>query len=359
MIALKESFTVDTAGATHRHWRTVAVTRTAWVAALVCGLLVVAVSACGQAAAGKPLRSQTRFGTGPPSLRVLSWNVSSDAFLRDPAAFRSLVLEARADILLLDEVAPEASESQIRSALAGPGVEGDVDWHVDFGRSGGRQRGVIVSRMPLERLPEFSDPVPYPASERTRLHERMVAAEELRPAYTMDGGIPVNGVVVLAGERRLLVVTLDLQCCGNDPASWQEDRRQVETRELRRRIQHVLQRTRVDGIIVAGDFNLVGGALPMVILCGPYRPPHAGLIAAELRHLDGLDTWTWDGRSTPFASTAMDFMLYSPQALELREGYVLDTEDLSSVELQRLGLRPETSARLSDHRPLVAEFVWQ
>ena len=339
--------------------------------ALVCGVLAFAVMACAQgttAASPQPqgtaeVRAPARAGAGTAPLtagvRVFSWNLSNDAFVKDPAAFRALVRKAQADILLLDEVSPATNDQQIRAALAGLTSAGQDQWHVDFGASGGRQRGVIVSRLPLERLPEFSDVVPYPAAERRRLTDRMAAEGALVPGFSMDGGIPLNGVVVLSGARRLLVVNMDLQCCGDDPGSWQEERRQVEAVEIRRRVRQVLERTRVDGLIVAGDLNLVSTPLPLVILSGPYRPPHAGLIAAELRHLDGAETWTWDGRGTPFPSRAMDFVLYSPNVLSLRQGYVLDTADLSQPELDQLGLQPESAGRLSAHRPLVVEFEWR
>jgi hypothetical protein len=288
---------------------------------------------------------------------VFSWNLSSDAFVKDPAAFRGLVGQSRANVLLLDEVSPSTNAQQIRSALAGASA-GQADWHIDFGVSGGRQRGVIVSRWPLERLAEFSDIVPYPAADRRRLGELMAAAGPVDPLYSMEGGIPMNGAVAIVGQRRLLIVTADLQCCGGDPASWQEDRRRVEASEIRRRVRQVLDRIAVDGIVVAGDFNLVSTPLPLVIASGPYRLPHAGLLVAELRHLDGAEVWTWDGRGTAFPSRPMDFVLYSPHAFALREGYVLDTADLPPSELERLGLKPDSAARLSAHRPLVAEFVW-
>lgn len=319
------------------------------VTALACGAFALAVSACAPRAETGAAR------TG--GVRLLSWNVSSDAFVRDPAAFRALVRKAQVDILLLDEVAPSTNENELRHALAGLESGGKGVWHIDFGQSGGRQRGVIASRMPLERLPEFSDIVPYPEEERRRLYDRMVAADELRPHYSMDDGIPVNGAIVLVGERRLLVVTADLQSGGDDPGGWREDRRRVETREIRRRVRQVLERTTVDGIIVAGDFNLVSTPLPLVFASGPYPMPHAGLIAAELLHLDGSETWTNQARRFP--NQALDFVLYGPRTLELREGYVLDTADLSPAELEQLSLEPDSAHRLSSHRPLVAEFVWQ
>jgi hypothetical protein len=333
------------------------------VASHVSKLIIVIVGVLIALSACMPTR---RVGTTPRSgaaeqdpaaVRVLSWNVAEDAFDRRPATFRALVGYARPDILLLDEVAPSVTGHRIRAQLEASA--GGEPWQVAIGASGGRQRGVIASRWPLEPVPELSRAVPYPAHERDRLQERMVAAGEDRPAYTMEGGIPVNGALVSVEGRRLLVVTLDLQCCGNDPGSWQEARRRVEAGEIRARIARFLDRTRVDGVVLGGDFNLVGTALPLVVLSGPYPAPNAGLIGADLRHLDGTETWTWDGRGTPFPSRAMDFVMYSPQALELRDGYVLDTEDLPSGELRRLGLVPESTRQLSDHRPVVAHFVWR
>jgi endonuclease/exonuclease/phosphatase family metal-dependent hydrolase len=291
-------------------------------------------------------------------VRVLAWNVSSDAFVRDAATFKALLTRADADILLFDEVGPTTTETQLRAALAGRARAGSDGWHIAIGQSGGRQRGVIASRQPTERLPELSEGVPYPTPDRDRIYDRMVAAKANLLANSMDGGIPVNGAIAMAGPRRLLLITVDLQCCGQGSTSWEEDKRRAETRELRRRIEQVLTRTRVDGVIVAGDFNLVSGPLPLVILSGPYPLPHGGLIAAELRHLDGTETWTWDGRGTPFPSSTIDFVLYNPRALRLRTGYILDSADLSRAELDRLGLEPESAIRLSKHLPLVAEFAW-
>lgn len=51
-------------------------------------------------------------------MRVLSWNVSSNAFVRDPVAFAAMVRRARPDILLLDEVNRSTNEDQLREALA-------------------------------------------------------------------------------------------------------------------------------------------------------------------------------------------------------------------------------------------------
>lgn len=328
-------------------------------ATLILGVLLVLGLACSPRSRLSPTPSPqpATSDTKTADLHVLAWNVAENAFVRDVAAFRAHVTRSRAELLLLDEVHPSVAGTPLADALAPVGQEGDGAWHFVIGGSGGRQRGVIASQLPLERVPELAGPVPYPAADRARLEARMVAANQARPVYTMADGIPVSGAIVTQGARRLLAVTVDLQCCGDTPDSWQEERRRVETREVRQRIAQALTRTRVDAVIVAGDLNLVNTPTPLITLTGAYPAPHYGLLVADLAHLDGVETWTWDGRGTPFPSRPMDFLLYGPRALALRDGHVLDWDDLPAAE--RAGLDADASKRLSDHRPLVAVFRWR
>jgi len=294
-----------------------------------------------------------------PGFRVLSWNVSVDAFVREPARFGGVLTWAGADVLLLDEVAPAADTARLLALLDGPGDGGKPAWHIDRGVSGGPQRGLIVSRAVIETLPDFDAVIPYPEADRQFILEHMSDADRARPGWTMDGGIPVNGAVLRLAGRRLMVVVADLQCCGDGPGSWQEYRRRAETREIRRIIRQVLARTQVDGLIVGGDFNIVATPVPLLLLAGPYARPHAGLIAAEAYHADGITTWTWDGRGTPYPSRAMDFQLYGPGTLGVRSARVLDSEDKPVAVLRRYALERHSSRRLSDHRPLVVEYLWR
>lgn len=294
-----------------------------------------------------------------PAIRILSWNISKDAFVTDPSAFRAVILRADADVLLLDEVLPSADAGLLQKALAGSQTATEETWHIDFGKSGGRQRNVIVSRAPVEALPEFSSVVPYPEADRDTILQRMSDSDRSKMSWSLEGGIPVNGAIILTGGRRLLVVVADLQCCGDDPQSWEEFLRRVEVREIRQLIRRILERTPVDGIVLAGDYNLVSTSVPLVILAGPYRSPHLGLMPVELYHLNGSATWTWDGRGTRFPSRALDYQLYGPRALKVSAGFILDTEDLPAEELKQYGLQLNTSSQLSDHRPLVVEYTWR
>lgn len=317
------------------------------------------------------------------NLRVLSWNIGEDAFVKSMPAFHSLVAHNRPDILLLDEVEPASDESLLRKALPGPANAPGGTWHIDYGASGGRQRGVIVSRFPLENVPEFDTILAYPKQDYDCIAASMSKRERNYQNWTLHDGIAANAAIVLTGEYRLLVVTLDLQCCGNDPGSWQEYRRRVEVREIRKLIKTVLMRTEVDGIIVAGDFNVVSTPLPLLILSNLDNDRYSNLSMAEVYQSDG-SSWTWDGRGTMFPSRAMDFQLYSAASLRMKSGFIFNSELFSPVEPEQL--QPEqleleqrqleqrqlehlqlehfqfgggTSKQLSDHLPVIVDYQWK
>jgi exonuclease III len=308
-------------------------------------------------AAGPSLETSGQTDAG---FTALSWNVSGEAFASHPDEFRALLASASPDLVLLDEVAPSTSAEKLRAVLPPSANDPANDgWQVSIGSSGGRQRDGIATRQPIEELPEFAGIIPYPESARRMITERMNDEDRTRYAARMDDGIAVNGAIVHVDAKRLLVVIADLECCGNDPASWAELKRRVEATEIRRLVRQVLARSPVDGVVLAGDFNLVSTPIPLVLMSGPYEGPHAGLIAAEVHHKDGITTWTWTDPDSPFPSRALDYQLYSPDALRVQNGYVLETDGMSADELAANGLRTDTASLLSDHRPVVVEYSWR
>jgi len=292
------------------------------------------------------------------SVRVLSWNVGEDAFVDRMSEFHTLVDYIRPDILLLDEVKPTSDELLLREALTGPDNKSGISWHIDFGASGGRQVGVIVSRYPLETVPEFAGKLDYARKDYDYISQQMTGLERTYQNWTIDDGIAANAAIVLAGERRILAVVFDMQCCGNDPGSWQEYRRRVEAREIRKLINAVLQRTKVDGIIVAGDFNAVSTPLPLVTLSNLNDKMHSNLSIAEVYQSDGA-SWTWDGRGSQYPSRVMDFQLYSAKTMRVNKGFIFNSELLSADEFEQLEFEAVTSKQLSDHLPLVIDYLWK
>lgn len=293
------------------------------------------------------------------TFRVLSWNISDDAFVAEQAEFHALLQWAEPDVVLLDEVHPTATREQLAATLAGLRPGSDEAWNISYGESGGRQRCVIASQARQESLGEFSGIVTYPGKARERILALAPPGKHARIIRSLDHGIPVNGAVIWFGDRRLLVVNTDLQCCGDGPESWEELRRRFEAAEIRRLIRQVLDRKEVDGVVFAGDFNQVESTFPMSLLLGPYPAPHAGLIPAEIYHPDGSATWTWDGRGTPFPSDTLDYQMYGPGSLKMHSGFVLDTEKLGPEMLERHGLDVNTVGRTGRHRPLLVEYAWR
>jgi len=293
------------------------------------------------------------------NFRVLSWNISGDAYAAKQQEFLALLGWADPDVILLEEIEPSASEAELVKLFGVLSADSDQTWTVNIGLSGGRQRCVVASRAPQESLPEFSSIVPYPDADRHYLLQHMSDDDLDYSKYSLDGGIPVNGAIVLDGDRRLLVVIADLQCCGNDQSSWQEYRRRAEVQKIRRLIGQVLERTSVDGILVAGDLNLVTGPMPMVILNQPNSSGIGELVTAEIYQPNGVDSWTWDGRGTPFPSGTLDFQLYDSQRLMMHSGFIVDTETLPPETLKRHELDSEMTARTGRHRPLLVEYSWK
>jgi len=288
--------------------------------------------------------------------RILTWNVSSDAFVTRPEEFASILAWADPDIVLLDEVSPAADLAPLASGLAA--LQGDeIAWQLSVGPSGGRQRCVVASRGMHESVPELTDIVPYPDADRSYILQHMSAAERVNGDWSMEHGIPVHGAIIATRGGRLLVVIADLQCCGSSARGWQEYRRRVEAREIRRRVSQALMRTTVDGMVIAGDFNLVQGTEVLQILRAPYADPGAELAVAEPVHPDGVSSWTWDGRGTPFPSGRLDYQLYDPASLSVRGALVLDAESAGPDELAQFGLDRHSSATTGRHRPLVVEYA--
>jgi endonuclease/exonuclease/phosphatase family metal-dependent hydrolase len=291
------------------------------------------------------------------SFRVLSWNVSRSGFVEHREDFRGLVRLGDPDLLILDEVDGTHTPDDLRAALRGIRNPGDTVWHATIGRGGGYQRGAVVSREPVDALAEF-ELVAYPDTSVEQVLALAPDSLHQRLRRSFAWGVAVHGAAVRVAGRRLVAVSIDLQCCGL-PGTWEERRRTVEARLIRAALRRALGAAAPDGAIAAGDLNLVATSFPLAILLGPYDPPHPGLLPAEAYHRDGRDVWTWDGRDTEFPSKPLDFQLYGPGSLQALAAWVLDTEDLTAAERAAFGLEAEASRRVSDHRPVVVDYRWR
>lgn len=291
------------------------------------------------------------------AFRVLSWNVNRTAHVAHRGEFRALVRAVDPDLLLLSEVAETTSVTDVRAALQGLRDPADTVWRITFGRGGGYQRGVVAARAPVVVLPEL-DSLPYPAAAIAQLVAVIPdSATQGALRANLAQAVGVHAAVVAMGERHLLAVVSDFQCCGT-AGGWQEQRRRREAALIRNALRAGVRRVPADGIVFGADLNLVAGSAPLDSLLHPLGGRHGGLAPTAPKHVASSQDWTWDGRGTPYPSSRLDYVLYGPRTLRVTRAFILDTEDLDPAQLARHGLTASTSARLSDHRPVIVDFAW-
>jgi len=114
----------------------------------------------------------------------------------------------------------------------------------------------------------------------------------------------------------------------------------------------------VDAVVLGADLNLVTGGAPLDTLLQPLDRRQGALAATAPKHVSGSQDWTWRDVHSPFPPSRLDYVLYSARTLVVRRAFVLETEDLHADLRGRLGLEAGSSQRLSDHRPVIADFAW-
>ncbi len=285
--------------------------------------------------------------------RYLTWNVARENFVDQAAAIRQVLNVIDADVILFDELPEPVTDASLAAFAAsldhGPYLS-------VLGKGGGSyQRAAVLARTPLTRVKAF-DVLKYPTDVVNRW---LNGAGEMREVLSqnLDLGIPTAAADVQMGPGTLMVVGLDLQCCGNTPGAWEEERRRVESTAIRSALDAHWQQQAA--VIVSGDFNNVQGMTPIDLISGlGNATTDRQLARAEALHLDGQTDWTWDGRGTEFPSRAMDHVLYS-SALEALNATVFDTEVIDAETRAKMGLDVELSKQCSDHRPIFVDFRWR
>lgn len=292
--------------------------------------------------------------------RALVWNVANEG-IRDRADhFRRIIAAVDPDLLVLNEVGGVIQPDGVRTFLASvDSGRSRAPWHFTYGGGGGYQRTTIAYRGDVAELPEFRF-IPFPDSIVERLIAMMPPAAREKQRASFNDGVATGGALVTIAGHRVAVFGVDLQSAGNTLGSWQDARRMAETRIVRDLAgQAIHAHGPVDGVIAAGDHNLVGTREPLNIM-GTIGLSFDGapLRVAEPLHLDGATPTTWDGSGGPFPPGRLDWFSYSGAALEVRGAFVFDVGDLSQRWRAAHGLEADDSQRSSDHRPLVIDLKW-
>ncbi|MHC5066483.1 MAG: endonuclease/exonuclease/phosphatase family protein, partial [Planctomycetota bacterium] len=242
--------------------------------------------------------------------RALSWNTEQGGLFARRDAFVPLLESFDADLLFLQEI---KGQEQVRDLgeWFGESLPGEGGWHVLVAAEGGDLRSALVSRHPIE-------PVDL------GLEKGSIGAERLAVG------------LVRMGERKLLALSLHLRCCGRKDSP--EDALRVDAaQQIRRALDGYLNEHAVDGVILAGDLNLVGSRAPLEILAG------AHLRIADPHRAGGKQMATWQDASGPFLPGRLDYLLYTPGRMRVEQGMVFE---------------PTGTGHASDHLPLIFDFSW-
>jgi endonuclease/exonuclease/phosphatase family metal-dependent hydrolase len=272
----------------------------------------------------------------PADLRVVTWNVDFGSLLRDQRRFGRVLQAIDPDIILLQELTEQTTPRQLVEFLERRlPAEDRGPWRALVGAGGGDLRTAVAARLPLEPVPTLHI-VPYP--------------DEPDRTVRLSAAAVGNG-------RRLLVVSVHLRCCGY-AGSFEDRTRHMEAGATRRAVRRALDAGEFDGVIVAGDLNLVGSRWPLDLVAEGLGGGGSALALAEARRIDGLSNATWSDPDQPFVPGRLDYLLYGDTALESINDFAMDTRDLLPRWLDAHGLQPDDTVSASDHLPIVADLRW-
>ncbi|MCI0366405.1 MAG: endonuclease/exonuclease/phosphatase family protein [Phycisphaerales bacterium] len=271
------------------------------------------------------------------SLRAMSWNAHLGAIFTNSEPFTRVFAALKPDVVLLQELTDDNSAQQVRAFLesALPPVDRGA-WNVAFGSGGGNLRCAVASTFPIQTCESL----------------QLVAMPD-RP----DRSVRAIGAVIETAGKRLLVVSIHLKCCGR--AGGDEDaQREVEVQAIHQAIAAATAASTIDGIIIAGDYNLVGARDPLEMLASTLDRDRSALTPVQTLQLDGLSNATWSDPKQPFVPGRLDYLLYSDSSLRPVNSFAFDSQDLTPQWLTHHKVKGTDTTLASDHLPLVVDLAW-
>ncbi|MBT8398228.1 MAG: endonuclease/exonuclease/phosphatase family protein [Gemmatimonadetes bacterium] len=286
-------------------------------------------------------------------LRVLVWNVSSERFRDRPERFARVMAAMDPDVLLLDEVYGAVTEADLRAFFSRPELAAREPWEFVLGKSGGRQKTVVASRVGIR--PELAlEDVLYPDGALGPLAERFPEAERLWD-LERERGLATTGAWVEAAGQPILFVPIDLQSAGYD-GSFEDHLRVLQARTLRAVVMGALADSgRPAGVVIGGDLNLVGSHVPLDSLVHGLDGAR-DLIPVDTYRLTDRSIATWRNPDTQFTPGRLDYVLISSSTLSADQAFAFEVGELSTEMQERLGLAPEDTRLTADHLPLVVDL---
>jgi hypothetical protein len=294
----------------------------------------------------------------PKSIRVAAWNIADNLYYERFDAYARILSAIGADVLLFDEAPDDISEQSVRRLISEMGASvAASDWHIQIGQGGGRQRVVIASHLPITAVKGF-DPLLYDDETIEFVHENGTRSMTHDLADMANEGMPVLAAELDWNGRKILLTSMDFQCCGFD-GSPEDQFRSLQAMTIRRALRRqMIESGQADALILAGDINLVGSYKPLETLYAGTDLDGSDLANANPLQLDQLSTATFGFRG-PFPPGQLDYLLFSDSSLQLERSFVFDSRDVPEALATELGVKPLDSTRSSDHLPIVADFQFR
>lgn len=197
----------------------------------------------------------------------------------------------------------------------------------------------------------------------------------LATQYQIEAWDDIDGNAVFLiyddNNQPIIVYNVHLPCCAND------DQRQMEIDNLLSVLRDK-EGSPLTGFlypedaptIITGDFNLVGlkqnydsfieGDIFDNNTYGQdFTPDWDGSVLEDANpYITGYPgNYTWNNPNGSYHPGKLDFMFYTGSVMQQQNGFVLDTEYLSSVDLANYNLSSNSTTIASDHLPVVIDFT--
>ncbi|MEO1717406.1 MAG: endonuclease/exonuclease/phosphatase family protein [Planctomycetota bacterium] len=169
-----------------------------------------------------------------------------------------------------------------------------------------------------------------------------------------DRTVRVASALLDTPAGSLVVSSVHLKCCGS--LGGREDMlRSAEAAGIADMLQQQLADPSGTAVVIAGDYNLVGGTAPLETMVAGLDSDGSDLGVVDARGLGDPTMYTWTQPTSSFLPGRLDYVAYSDARLGVERSFVFDPARLDAESRGSLNLG-DTDGRASDHLPIVVDF---
>ena len=265
-------------------------------------------------------------------IRVMSTNVLFSSPLKNPEPFVRVIDALDPDVILYQEWF-KTTNKEVRQWFD-ENLDDDWTQSIIDDNSG----LAIVTRLPI--IEGGIESISKPGEQRTR---GVVIA-------VLDAKQPAD-----TEPRPLIVVSLHLKCCGG-AGSDEDIKRIAQSHQINELVASLREKYPNAGVIIGGDFNLVGTRAPLNIIAADLGVDNQNLVPVPTTCLGTQSMLTWTQAKSSYTPGRLDWLLVDDHAWTPVRSWSLDTARLSDKALKEAGLLKDDS-RATDHLPIVVDLV--